>query len=544
MLYTALDQYRHRQATQYHFLSGKIAAQSRSPAQIYQAAETIASNLQQLGIDKGDRVCLVIADQQAFIECFFACILNGAVAVPLSPPGINTRQASYDEKLLHVLNASQTTLLVTDCLELNDELISPDMIKVSSTDELLQATTAMLKSVALSPDDTCFLQFTSGSTGMPKGVIVSYRNLDSNIGAMVRTLNVTEDDVVVSWLPMHHDMGLIGKVLTPLHTGCKAVYIPTSRFIRNPGLWLSALSEYRGTLSFGPNFSLALVSKRMQRVPKGELDLSSVRVLGCGAEPINDSVLRQFIETLQPYGLQPTAVLPSYGMAEATLAVSFKRYGSHFRSMTIDRQRYFEDRTVAIADDQTAEQITIVSCGEVFDDFDIRIVDEQNQPLAEGRVGEILLRGDSVCSGYFNNPVETQRAFVDGWLRTGDQGYLYDGQLYICGRTKDVVIVNGKNIFPQDIEWRIDLIEGMRAGGTVAIGVPDNNTEQLYLICELRNSNEIPEADITRECYAACGVAPHQVIYVKTGSLPKTTSGKIMRSKVRSLLSENQLARL
>jgi fatty-acyl-CoA synthase len=358
--------------------------------------------------------------------------------------------------------------------------------------------------------------------------MVSYRNLAANTRAiMEHGLQINERDVGVSWLPLHHDMGLIGKVLAPLAHLTEMVYLSTSAFIKNPNLWLEAVSRYGGTITFAPNFAFAYVAKHYQRRPIA-LDLTRLRVLGCGAEPINPEVLADFTRIFAPAGLRSDAIAPSYGMAEATLAVSF---GRPWHTLAIDRHACEAQRQAVPS--QSGAALRLVSCGSAFPEHEIAIVDEQGRPTAAGSIGEIAVRGPSVSSGYFRNPQATARSFVNGWLRTGDLGFLADGELYVSGRLKDLIIVNGRNYSPQDLEWLVETLPGVRSGAVVACAVPGYGTEHIVVLAEARKQEPGTQLsdDIRRLLADEMGVLVHAALVLPAGSIPKTTSGKVQRAK-------------
>src|SRR5262249_19285642 len=300
------------------------------------------------------------------------------------------------------------------------------------------------------PSDPVFLQFTSGSTAAPKGAVVTHRSLVANGSCMLGEGlgGAGSDDVGVSWLPLYHDMGLIGFVLAPLVGLIPIVFIPTLQFVKRPVLWMEVIHKHRGTLTFAPNFAFARVTKRASEADLARWDLSCLRVVGCGAEPINAGTMRAFVARFEKSGLKPEVLLPCYGMAEATLAMTFVGLDERIK--------------VDAGPEGTAEN---VSCGKPFPGHEIGIFDDDGRRLGEREVGEIRFRGPSVAGGYFRNPEATRQTFgADGWLRTGDLGYVAGGDLYISGRSKDLIIVHGRNYYPQGIEWQVEEVPGIRKG--------------------------------------------------------------------------------
>jgi fatty-acyl-CoA synthase len=398
------------------------------------------------------------------------------------------------------------------------------------------------KELVVQPDEACFLQFTSGSTSEPRGVIVTHRNLVANARAIIKSVEINPDhDRAVSWLPLYHDMGLIGFVITTLVAQIPVVFIPTIAFVKHPGVWMETVHKYRGTITFGPNFAFDLATKRALKIPRITPDLSCLRVLGCGAEPINPKTMESFIAAFAPWGLKPNAILPCYGMAEATLGIAFDRVQQSMKKLVIDRKAY-EEISIArpIASDEEPldpkNRFELVSCGRTFPDHEVKIVDEKGRLLSEGQVGEIVFRGPSVTPGYFQNAEATRQLLKGGWLHTGDLGFILDGDLYVSGRQKDLVIINGRNYPPQAIEWIIEEIAGIRKGSVVAFSVNGDATEKLIIIAEttMTDHGELART-IGEQVRSAFSLSVHKVVLVGRGSIPKTSSGKLQRRRAKAL---------
>ena len=529
-LYALLDAVERCEERGHTYLASGGASRQRSYAELMATALTVHGQLHARGFVAGQRLALIAADASSFIPTFVAGVRAGLVLVPLSPPPLGGRQQSYTTLLRQIAGVAELHGIVApESLHALVAEAMPD-VPVLGYDALHTPTGQPTPTPAeLTPDDTCFLQFTSGSTGTPKGVIVSYRNLAANTRAiMEHGLQITPRDVGVSWLPLHHDMGLIGKVLAPLAHRTEMVYLSTAAFIKNPNLWLDAITRHGGTISFAPNFAFAYVARHYLRRPV-PLHLGSLRVLGCGAEPINPEVLAEFTRCFMPLGLRPEAIAPSYGMAEATLAVSFSR---RWHALAIDRAAC-ETRRRAVPCD-TVDALRLVSCGPAFPEHAITILDEQGRHLAESVIGEIAVRGPSVSQGYFRNPEASAANFVDGWLRTGDLGFLHDGEVYICGRVKDLIIVNGRNVYPQDIEWLVETVPNVRSGAVTAFAVPGPSTEQVIVLAEVRGDGAGLDERIRELLAQEMGLTVHEVRLLPSGRIPKTTSGKVQRTKARS----------
>jgi fatty-acyl-CoA synthase len=554
-----------------------------------------AARLVALGLEKGDRVALVVPDGEEFVLSLLGTLFAGLVPVPLSPQLSMSSIESYHATVAHIVRAAGAAiLLTTEAARPYVEGVgsrlhatasgTKDGLRAIVTVEDLAASNGSSERlcVPVSPDDLALIQFTSGSTSRPKGVMVTHGNLAANAGAfMIHGLDRdSRVDKGVSWLPLFHDMGLIGFVVGPLFTNVPCVLLPPASFARRPRLWLDKIHQHRGTITYAPNFAYALVAKRLKGKDVQDLDLSSLRVCGCGAEPIQASVLREFVATLAPAGFDPRAFLPSYGMAEATLAITFTPLQQGLRSDRVDAGALAEGRAVApavIRDGGTGapppsakeDTVEVVDCGVVFPGHEIAIVDGAGARLGERQVGQIVTRGPSVTQGYFREPDLTAQAFkpIPGdapgeapWLHTGDLGYMAEGRLFVCGRVKDVIIVRGRNYYPSDIEWALTEASkdaAARRGNVVAFGVfvdADGRAmdtggvgaggEQLVVCCEGHSS----EVDAIRETAAAVlasrfGLAVHEVVVTPLASLPRTSSGKPKRRETRQRYLDGSLPR-
>jgi fatty-acyl-CoA synthase len=509
-----------------------------------------AGHLRALGLCKGDRVALVLPDGEDFIPAFFGALWAGVIPVPLYPPISLGKLDAFMEALVNILNVAEPKVLVTNA-RIGKVLWSavgrvPSLQKVALADEFAAA--APIEAPPYPDDsDVAFLQFTSGSTAAPKGVIVTHGNLKANTHAIGRVgLRIDPaKDVAVSWLPLYHDMGLIGCVLVPVATGLNTVFIPTLSFIKNATVWLDTISRHGGSLTFAPNFAYALTVKRARPEQIARWDLSRVRVFGCGAEPINADVLRSFVRAFAPAGLKPTALLPSYGMAEATLAMAFTGLSEELKADRIDPDRYHKDKKAAPAANGTS--VEIVCCGRSFPGHDLSIQDERGRILPDRAVGEICFRGPSVTAGYWNNPQASRAAGLHepgGWLRTGDLGYMVDGEIYISGRLKDMLIVNGRNYYPQTIEWSVEQILGVRRGSAVVFSRPGKASEEVVVAVETRDRDpEKLRSAIIAKVSEDVQLAVADVALLAPGSIPKTSSGKLQRRKTRDLYLTGALGR-
>ena len=504
------------------------------------AAHKRAGQLQQLDLRHGDRLALVVADPAEFVLSFVSAVVAGVVPVPIYPRASFKAKNAYVDTVSHIVATSGAKVLLTteSTKPVVEEVFTqhPGLARLCTIEQLEQIPAREPHLPLVQPDELCFLQFTSGSTSLPKGVMVTHANLVANARAFLgpEGVNATLDDLTVTWLPLYHDMGLIGFALGSIVCSVPTVIMPTEAFGRRPNVWLETLHQTQGNLTFAPNFAYALATKRARDKDLEGLDLHRVRVAGCGAEPINPRVMREFADRFARCGFRREALLPAYGMAEATLAITF-----HPRETPLVTDR------VSLAAMQNGEatptaaesgSLELVSCGKPFSDHAIKIVDEQGATLPERRVGEIMTRGPSVTQGYYQNPAATAEAWQDGWLHTGDLGYVADGNLYVCGRLKDLIIIRGANYYPQDIEWSVADLPGVRRDNVVAFSVQRNGEETLIIAAE-GNSSDAPalRKAISAKVAETTGVTVGHVAIVRVGSLPKTSSGKVQRRRTKAL---------
>jgi fatty-acyl-CoA synthase len=499
-----------------------------------------AQQLRDLGMKPGERLAMVVPDGLDFVPAFLGALWAGVVPVPLYPPMAIGKLDNYFDALTQILTKAEPTFLLTT--ERIETLIWSAVGKIPSLKGVVTTQSLAAKTPQASgephpsaPADLAFLQFTSGSTSAPKGVRVTHASLQANCWAIAHHgARMTPADVAVSWLPLYHDMGLIGFVLTPIYSTSSVVLMPTLSFVKNSTSWLETLSRKRGTLSFAPNFAYALVTKRAKPEQIARWDLSSMRLFGCGAEPIHAQTLREFVGKFQAAKLKPEAMLPAYGMAEATLAVSFIGLDEPVTTDAIDATRYESDK-VAVPAREGAKSMEVTCCGRAFPEHEVAVFAPSGHRLPERTVGELALRGPSVADGYFDDPQATAKAFRDGWLWTGDLGYLADGKIYLTGRKKDLIIIHGRNYDPQRIEWLANEVPGVRKGSAVAFSRPAAETEELVIVAESR------EQELSAVC-AAIGqrvneqmqLVAAEVVLLEPGSLPKTSSGKLQRQKTRA----------
>lgn len=519
------------------------------------AVARAAGELEDAGVRRGDRVLVVLPTSFDFVATFLALEALGATPVPTYPPA-DVRQIELTlTRLEHIAKTARVSTCLTSraLAPLLGSLArrAPTIRRIGvapSTRPLAgPAARGALRLADLDPTGTAFLQYTSGSTGDPKGVHLTHANVLANLHAIGQRVRISRHDVIASWLPLYHDMGLIGALLMSVYWRLPLVLMSPRAFLGAPLRWLGAITRHRATLSPAPNFAYALCVRaaRLRPGALAGLDLSSWRAALNGAEPVNVNTIREFVDTFAPRGFSADAMLPVYGLAESSLAVTFPDVGAPLRVERVDRG--------ALADGhvQPAEgpgSICIVGTGTPMPGHDVIVADEELHELDEREVGHVLVRGPSVMKGYFENADATEKVLRDGWLWTGDLGFKSRGELFVTGRVKDLIILRGKNYYAEDIEAVVERVAGVRRGGAVVFGAYDDEaaTEMVAAVCEARSLDPTETAriaDDVRDAVAEeCGLTLDDVVVVPPGTLPKTSSGKRQRSRVRQMFLDDALA--
>jgi fatty-acyl-CoA synthase len=517
-------------------------------AQLLEEATGFAANLQRLGIGEGDHVGLLGPTSRELVTAIEAVWLAGATVVVLPlPMRMSSIEEFVDQTRTRIRNADIALVLIDPELAPFVEPVPGDPPMVGW--EALRPSPSTADASAWvrpseDPDRLAILQFTSGSTSDPKGVTLPHRTVAANLDAIaVATSLDPDDDVLVSWLPLYHDMGLVGLLTTGLTTGAPLVLGAPTDFTANPSSWMEWISTYGGTATAGPNFSYVLAARALGR---GEvLDLSRLRIALNGAEPVDPATVARFVDAGARHGLRPGAVFPAFGMAEVAIAGTFPEPMSGLRTDAVDQRVLEAERYAAPVDPGYEGARHLAILGRPVQGLEIRIVDPATgDVLAEREVGELEIRGTSVMPGYYKRPDATAEVFHDGWLRTGDLAYLVDGEMVMCGRIKDVIIVGGRNVFPEDIERALADVDGVRAGNVIAFGVEGRGKEGVVVVAESKSSDStLVRSSVAARVREAIGLPAKDIVLVEPGSLPKTSSGKLQRSlcKVRYLGAELSL---
>jgi fatty-acyl-CoA synthase len=502
-------------------------------ARLHEEARAMAGALQAKGVVPGDHVALLGPTTRAFVTAIQATWLTGAAAVVMPLP---MRLGSIDEFVAQTrarIRGADAALLVIDPDLAGFLQPQPGDPPVVGLKELEAAQHASYERPAVDPGDLAVLQFTSGATADPKGVMLPHRAIIANLDAAAEAGHLQDDDVIVSWLPLYHDMGFIGLLGLPMITGTELVLAPPQEFLASPSRWMEWMSEFRGTVTAGPNFSYALAARSLGRM--GDLDLSRWRLALSGAEPVDPATVHAFCEAGARHGLDPRAVYPCFGMAEVAIAGTFPEPLTGLRVDSVDRHALEVDRRAVPS---TADgSRTLAFLGRPVPGLEIRVCDPFSGAVLDDRhAGELEIRGTSVTPGYYKHPDATAAAFHDDWLRTGDQAYLVDGELVMCGRIKDMIIVAGRNVFPEDVERAVADVDGVRAGNVVAFGVEGRRgLETVVVVAETKAEDTSPVRDaVARRVKESVGLPAADVVLVQPGTLPKTSSGKLQRSLART----------
>jgi fatty-acyl-CoA synthase len=512
-----------------------------------------ARRLAGLGLKRGERVAVVAETGGDFLSVFFACQYAGLIPCPV-PYSIHIGgRDAYVARVAGMLSAAHASLAIgpTDLADhVAEAAANAGIARVMSFAELAMLPESDAPLQPFGADEAAYIQYSSGSTSDPKGVLISQRAITSNArGILVDGLKVTPQDRGFSWLPLYHDMGLVGFCIAPMMGQVTIDYLATTAFARRPALWLKLMSDLGTTIAYAPSFGYDLAARRINGEAK-TLDLSRWRVAGIGGDMVRADVLNLFTEKLAPAGFDPKAFLPSYGMAETTLAITFSDTQAPVRIDTIDRAgAKLSGRAVAAKDGPSDRTRSFVVCGRPLPGCAIEVRAENGSILGERRIGRIFTRGPSLMDGYFENAGATDAAIgSDGFLDTGDMGYWLEGQIVITGRAKDMILHNGRNIWPQDLEWAAEQVEPLRAGDAAAFAIEgEDGEDDVVVLIQCRVSSPLEMEELRRAAAAAvhrsAGIEC-QIVLVPPKSLPFTSSGKLSRAGAKARYLSGEIAEI
>lgn len=530
-------------------INGQNDENSLTYGELYQRALRRLDALQTRGLKPGDQLIMLIGDIERFVEVFWACLLGGIVPVPVSGGNSDEHRRKLfliDDKLdSSWLYTSQSAM---DRLEKYSQQTAETDSQIDRLDAFtnLQSRTLILEQDKgsqqsgvvhdVQADDVAFIQFSSGSTSAPKGVVVTHRSLLTNIRDILKAMQMSSEDRMLSWMPLTHDMGLIGFHLTPVVAGIDHMLMPTDLFVRRPGLWMEKASEHRISLLCSPNFGYQHYLRSFSEAKADGLDLSCVRLIFNGAEPISAEICERFMQTLAPFGLVYQAMYPVYGLAEATLAVAFPDLLCDYQMIALDRSSLKLGEVIKLAEAESSDVVRFVSVGKAVEHCQIKIANDAYEALDDATVGHICIRGEGVTQGYYGEQELNSALFdSDGWLDTGDLGFVSDGNLYVTGRAKDIVFVNGQNFYPHDLEELITLA-GVSEFGKVAVSSyrdSENTEDKVLCFIQFRGDASDFEETATRTgkiINQSTGIVAERVVPVPR--IPKTTSGKVQRFRL------------
>ena len=515
----------------YYDKNGRIETQIYSD--LHSKANQIATGLYNLGLKQGDKVIIATANNEETIELLWGCFLLGLVPTVLQPP---MTFSGYNPSVLKLMNVFEQLehpyVFMSKDVRDAGELPSEKLKHISELD-----CNGTFPVPTLKPEDLAFIQFSSGSTGDPKGIMLTHSNLMVNMDAIRIGLDLHYPDHIGNWMPLFHDMGLIGYHLTPLYSISFQYQLDTIDFIMNPGLWVNLMSQHRITVTGCTNFGLALVLRYLNRKkPVFDWDFSSMKAMLNGAEPISVKIMNDFVDALKPFGFRPPAMMPVYGMAESTLAISFSPLMTTSVITSFDATLLDQENNAVKVGTEDPKARVLSEVGVPLNDVEIRIVDENDQPVVDGMAGHIQLKGGGITKGYYKNPVATAAAFCGEWLRTGDIGFLFEDRYYISGRQKDIIFKNGRNYFANDLESMACSLDEINYGKVCFGGTTARETGQDKVIVFVASLPEAKALETFRQLRALLrsnlGITVDELVLVKSNEIPKTSSGKLQRFKL------------
>jgi 1-acyl-sn-glycerol-3-phosphate acyltransferase len=509
------------------------------------AARAVAQGLISRDIVPGDRIAMMLPTSTDFFASFFGILYAGAVPVPIYPPARMAQIEEHMRRQIVILRNAGARMLITVPEGRALAVLLRSQVDTLASVETVATLSNQRHEVPLprtnDPEALGLMQYTSGSTGDPKGVMLTHWGLLENVRSMGRAMEATSKDVFVSWLPLYHDMGLIGAWLGCCYFGARLYVMSPIAFLVRPATWLWTMHKYRATFSGGPNFAFELCASRIPDEDLQGLDLSSLRFVVNGAEPISPQTLRKFTERFAKYGMNRGVPSPSYGLAENCVGLCFPPFGRGPKIDRIKRESLAKRGYAEPADAADADAIEMVACGHPIEKNEVRIIDDAGRELGERQEGMLEFRGPSMTKGYFRNEQKTRELFHDGWIKSGDRAYIAEGDIHITGRVKDIIIRAGRNTYPHEIEEQISAIPGIRKGGVAAFGSPDpeTGTERLIVMAETKETNPDARAKLVAAAHevvtAIAGSAADDIVLVPPRGVPKTSSGKVRRSSAKEL---------
>ncbi len=538
------------------FVGSSVTADGQSQfvpwRQVHDEARAVGAALQARGIGPGDHVAILGPTSRALITVVRGCWVAGITSMVLPlPMRMGSLEEFIDTTRARIRHGDAKLVLIDDLLA-SFYAAQPGDPPIAPLGSVLPGAPGVPSGDALEipppdPERLVVLQYTSGSTSEPKGVMIPDRVLSANIDACLEAAGLAPGEVMLSWLPLYHDMGLVGFLAIPMTKGVDLVQAAPQDFLAHPGNWMQWISDWRGTATAGPNFAWVLATRALGRMR--DLDLSSLTLALNGAEPVDPDAVEAFASAAEPFGFKPGGVFPAFGMAEVAIGASMPPRHRGLVCDTVDRVVLERDRVAKPieVDDPDEYQLSarrLPLLGTALPGLDLRIVDPETfEELPDRHVGELVIRGTSVTPGYYKRPDATADLFHDEWLRTGDLAYQLDGELVLCGRIKDVIIVGGRNVFPEDIERAVGALDGVRAGNVIAFGMSGyKGKESVVVVAEVRGDDlDAIRAAIHHRTLEVCGLPPRDVMLVQPSTLPKTSSGKLQRAKCREQYLNEEL---
>jgi fatty-acyl-CoA synthase len=545
-----------------HFWNLNLEKEFFSYQELFKKAQLLAHALQLKGLAKGDRIVIMMNTHPDFIISFFGTILAGGVPCAFYPPLRLGKIEEWKERTVLQFNSIEAKFALTQSMILGplsallkEVKNSPQIFQVKELLNLIDQKKFEKKSNQFSMDDLAFIQFSSGTTARPHPVMITHRILWHNINAITEhlPLSITSGGCV-SWLPLYHDMGLVGCLISGIYCKTPLHLIPSEYFLAKPKLWLDVITLTRAQMTVAPNFAFGLCVNKIKEEHLKDLDLSSLKIVLCGAEMVHPPTLKKFAEFFAKVGFQEKALSPVYGLAEMTLAATFSPMNEG-PLYTFFHQEDLETKGIAreIEEADSGPQVELTSLGQPLKDIFLEIRSENNENLPDNHLGHLWLKGPSMMKGYFNQPFDTGNVILgegpDQWLRTGDKGFIHKGNLYIFGREKDILIFRGRNLDPSFIESAVNLVQGVRKGSVVATSDfdPVTGTEKLIILAELNERKIKGQKDqslkkiIHQKILESCQISMAELVFLKPGTLPRTSSGKIQRGKAKELWKKGKL---